>query len=260
MVFLFLALHLFSSNHIIHIPMKFTYKILVPVVCLLLIGTQAYAQKKKAIKGNGKVTTETRDFSSFTGVKVGGAFDVVIEKGNSHEVKIEADENVMSHIKMEVKEGILRVKMDGWVQKVNKLNLHITMKEMDLLSASGASDVEVEDEFSADEFELSTSGASDVDIHINSEVLTCSVSGSSDLNLAGRTEEMKLNISGSADLNASDFQAEDVNVMSSGSSSARINASGKLVATASGSSDINCGGNPGVTSIKTSGAADIHID
>lgn len=240
--------------------MKFILTTSLCLFFMFIISGQAIAQKKKAIKGNGNIVTENRNLSSFSGIHVGGAFDVVIQKGNSHKVEIEADENLMSHIKMEVKGNTLKINMDGWVQKVNKLSLVITTKELNHLRAGGATDVEVMDVFSSDEFELDASGASDVKISVNTDKMKVNVSGSSDLELKGMADDMALNVSGASDLKAGDFQTKSINVMASGSSSARIYASQEITAIASGSSDINCVGNPSQKSVQTSGSSDININ
>jgi len=240
--------------------MKLRQTIFLPLLCLFFFGGQLYAQKNKVIKGNGNIVSENRDLSSFTGVHVGGAFDVVIKKGNSHKAEIEADENLMSHIIMEVKDNTLKIKTEGSVQKVSKLSIVLTMKNLDHLSVSGAADVKSSDEWSSDQFDLSASGASDVDLRVNTDKFKCAISGSSDLELKGKTGDMSVNLSGASDLRAKDFQARSINIQASGSSSAHVYASDALMASASGSSDISCEGSPSKKDVKTSGSADIDVD
>ena len=240
--------------------MKKSYPLLIALLSSLLCISQAFAQKNKSIRGNGVIKKETRELDRFHGVKVGGAFDVEIKKGNTHEAVIEADENLMSHIKMEVKDNILHIKMNGWVKKVNKLNVSLVMRDMESLSASGASDVVVHDMFEANEFNLNGSGAADISLKVQAEKLKVNLSGSSDVEINGEAEEMFATLSGAVDLDADNFPVEDININSSGSSSAHIHASRELKAMASGSSDINCEGNPSSKSVKSSGAADIQVD
>ena len=240
--------------------MKFIQTIVLSLICMFMFTGHVHAQKKKAVKGNGKIVKETREFSSFSGVQVGGAFDVEIHKGSAHQASIEADENVMERIKMEVKNDILRIKMDGWVRKVNKLKVVLIMDDLEYLSASGASDVEVVDDFSSNSFDLHASGAADVSLSIDTDDLKISMSGSCDIDLEGKAGDVQISMSGASDLDADDMRAKSVDIQSSGSSSASVYASERLVASASGASDINCEGNPSKTQVKSSGAADIDVN
>ena len=47
------------------------------------------------IKGNGNVVKETREVSSFDGIKVGGAFNVYLSQSGTESLTIEADENLL---------------------------------------------------------------------------------------------------------------------------------------------------------------------
>ena len=214
---------------------------------------------QKWVKGNGKVEKENRNVSGFTGVKVGGAFDVFIEEGNSYEVVVEADENLMEIIDTHKEGKTLVIKTNKSLRDAKELNVYVRLKELDHLDVSGAANVIGRSDFSSKQMTIDASGAADVDLKLRAEAMVCNQSGSSDVEISGSADQVGISLSGSSDFKGSDFKAEHGKINSSGSSSAHIYLSKSIEANASGSSDIHCNGNPSKTQIHTSGSADIHL-
>ena len=48
--------------------------------------------------GSGNIVSETRQVSDFTGIAVGGGFEVEVKIGAVTTVVVEADDNIMKHI------------------------------------------------------------------------------------------------------------------------------------------------------------------
>ena len=229
---------------------------------LPFLGIALFLQPVKAqngIKGNGIIKTETRDISGFTGVSVGGAFDVFLKEGSQHKVVIEADENLMDIIVTKKENNTLVIKTNAKLRNAKKLNVYITLPKLDHVKASGAADVKGESAFSSRKMSIDVSGASDVHLQVRAEAIVCNQSGASDVVLSGSAEQVGISLSGSSDFRGEDFKAENGKIKASGSSSAYVNLSKSIVANATGSSDIFCKGNPSKTQFHTSGASDIHL-
>ena len=237
--------------------MKFSTAIILSFISLALFLQPVQAQK--GIKGNGIIKKETRDVSGFTGVSVGGAFDVYLTKGNTHKVVIEADENLLDIIKTEKEGQTLVIKTNKSMRNAKKLAAYITLPELDHIKASGASDVKGESAFSSRKMSIDVSGSSDVHLDLSADAVVCHLSGSSDVVLSGSAEQIGISLSGSSDFKGEEFKAESGKIHASGASSAHVYLSEAIEAKASGSSDIYCKGNPGKTRIQTSGSSDIHL-
>lgn len=214
---------------------------------------------QNALVGNGQLIREMRRMPEFDGVVVGGAFDVYLYEGDCYCAEVETDENLLDHIQTTIKDGKLYIESKGWVKKSTEYRVFVTLPRLSALSVSGAADVVGETPFDSRRMELHASGSSDISLEISVDVLTSTVSGSSDVNLRGRAEEVSATVSGSGDLKASSLQAERVEVGVSGSGDAYVHARRAIRASASGSGDVYCHGNPGQTSISTSGAGDFHL-
>ena len=54
------------------------------------------------IKGSGVASSEIREADEFTGVDVGGVFEVEITAGKEYSVQVQADDNLIPFVKTEV--------------------------------------------------------------------------------------------------------------------------------------------------------------
>ena len=99
------------------------------------------------------IVKQERNTGPFTGVKVGGAFDVVIRQTGKHRVVVEAEQDVIDKVRTEVKAGVLHVDMvRNWTWGNNdEVIVYIEMDDLDLLHVSGAGDVEALTPIKADD-------------------------------------------------------------------------------------------------------------
>jgi hypothetical protein len=88
--------------------------------------------------------------------------------------------------------------------------------------------------------------------------LRFNVSGASDLKLSGSGEDLVMDVSGAGTADLADFQVGDASIEASGASSAKVNASGRLDAEASGASHLEYFGNPTLGRIEATGASTIE--
>ena len=85
-----------------------TRSIFIAIAFVLSFST-TNAQWKK-IKGNGKMTTETRTTSDYNGIKCAGSFDYILVSGTEGQLTLEGESNLLEHIVTEVKNGTLHVR------------------------------------------------------------------------------------------------------------------------------------------------------
>lgn len=190
-----------------------------------------------ATHGSGNSVSEKRDVGNFSGVEVGGVFEVEIVAQKGFSVEVEADDNLLPLIKTEVSNGVLSISTESDIKSKNAIRLRISAPDIDSIEASGASKVSVADLRNSD-LKIDTSGASKV-------------------TLTGETENLSVEVSGASSLIAEGLKAENATVNASGASYASVIASERLTADASGASKINHTGTPKSTEKKSSGASSI---
>lgn len=201
----------------------------------------AVALVSVALAGRGQAQ-QLRPVGSFDKLKTSGACDVVLRQGATTEVKVQAEGDVEKYVVTEVLDGTLQIRRDrnAPMQLLNnkKVTVYVTCPRLRSIETSGASDIKSESTFTADDFRIQASGASDVTLRLDTKTLSVQASGASDIRLAGRADRQQIQISGSSDYHAAELQSRTANVQASGSSDAYVFVEEALTSRTSGSSDI----------------------
>ena len=223
-------------------------------------------------------TTRDYDFTDFTGIEIGHAFELEITYSDTYKVSITAGKNMLDRIDVSKVGDTLKIDMDNWVFNWNSTpKATITMPVLRSLDCSGASKGNVLGFKSSEDFTLKLEGASDLDIDMevgefNSEISGASkligylkasksrieVSGAGEAKLTGSGGNLILDGSGACHVGLSGFQVDDADIELSGASDASVYVSGKMDVTVSGASSLEYSGNPTMGRLDISGASDIE--
>lgn len=232
---------------------------------LLLLAFASFASLRAQLTINDP-NAEVRDAKNFHGISVSNAFDVFITQGNEEAVAVSASEQkYRDNIGVEVKDGILKIwfksegkHWNGWKGDKMKLKAYVSFKNIDKLSASGATDIHVTGSMNADDLSIDLSGASDFkEGKVNAKKLTVTTSGASDVNISGTATELDIEASGASDFKGFDFATDYCNAKASGASSIDITVNKELSAHATGASDVHYKGDGLIKEIRTSGASNV---
>jgi hypothetical protein len=224
-----------------------------------------------AIAQDGKViddkNAQKRPAQGFHGIEISSGIDLYLSQGNEEAVAVSAsDLDVRDRIKVEVSDGILRIYMEDhgfhWGHWGNQhLKAYVSCKTMDLLHASGGSDVYMEDVIHSDHLKMNLSGGSDLHGKLTIGELSVTQSGGSDSYVSGTATTLIVHTSGGSDYHGYDLAADDCHVDVSGGSDAYLTVNKELTASASGGSDVHYKGNGVVRSSSASGSGSIsHRD
>ena len=205
-----------------------------------------------------QVVVETRDTPSFTGVEVGSVFNVTITQGEGFLVEVEAEQEHMEYISTSVRRDVLRIEYTRRVRNLRGLEVRITAPAYSSLKASGASSIQGEGVLEATTLRLEVSGASSMDLAIQSDEVFTDISGASSMRLAGSAGFHELNASGVTNVRAYDLESQVATVNSSGTASVRVTVLDAITATASGASGITVRGNPASAQVTSSSGATIR--
>lgn len=228
------------------------------VIALLLSVTTTHAQWKK-IKGDGNITTTTRNTGDYDGLKAAGPMDFKLVQGTEGKITIEGDSNLMEYIITEVKDGKLEVRSKKGVNLKPSKTIVVTVPYQSISSVSlaGSGDVENSGTIKAGDFKVALAGSGDIDLNVDTDSLESSIAGSGDIQLSGSTGNLETKIAGSGDFDSSDLDSKDVDVKIAGSGDANVVCNGALKVRISGSGDVKYSGNPTSKDTKVSGSGSI---
>lgn len=196
------------------------------------------------VRGNGDVHTEKFYLPAFTGVKLEGIGEVIIQRGDDQEVYVETDRNLLDYLETDVHNGLWTIGYERCVRNVTRLTVYITVPEMDRLIVSGSGSITGEDTFSGDELEVTLSGSGSIGFAYEGNIVDAVLSGSGYIDLYGSTDYMNVIVSGSGDVRAFDMVSHECDVYISGSGDVRVTVEDFLKVRISGSGDVLYRGHP----------------
>jgi len=236
-------------------------KIKTLVIGLILLNFVSFQYSySQFIKGNGNLIKSERKVSGFQTVEVHDGIDLYITQGNTEKLQIEAEENLHQYIKTENEQGNLKIYLSKTIWKSETIKVHLTIKSITGLSASGGSDVETTNTLKLTELSIICSGGSDARIAIEAEKLKFKATGGSDGYLRGSVKNFLAKGSGGSDIKAFELKSIDCFIEVTGGSDAEVNVSGLLNASASGGSDVAYKGMPSSIDSNMSGGSSLHHD
>jgi hypothetical protein len=229
---------------------------------LILTTTFAFAQEKVINDSHA----QKRSAQGFHGVEVSGGIDLYLNQSSEEAVAVSAVvPEVRDKIKVEVVNGILKIYLEDhlhWSWHNEHMKAYVSCKTLDILHASGGSDVFIDNPIHSSQLHLNLSGGSDFHGKLNVDgELNIHQSGGADSYILGSAGNLTLHVSGGSDFHGYDLTAGACHVEASGGSDAYITVTKELTADASGGSDVHYKGNGVVMSSHASGAGSIsHKD
>ncbi|MET0637092.1 MAG: head GIN domain-containing protein [Chitinophagaceae bacterium] len=209
--------------------------------------------------GDGNVISQTRNFSGFNGVEVGGAIDVYVTSDSNYSVKVETDQNLQEFVDVFMDGNTLRIGNKDYtnVEPSGQIKVYVSGPAFSKLGASGASNIYSTGRLtSSSRLDIDLSGACSVKLDIKAPEVEVEMSGACNAELTGETKDLRVDGSGSTGLKAFGLLAENVDVDLSGAGDAEVYASVKLNAGTSGAASIEYKGTASV-STDISGAGSV---
>ncbi len=212
--------------------------------CMDINGEGLIAEK---MEGSGAVVTEEREVAAFDRIQLEGTGKVILTGAASQSVRIETDDNLMTHIRTEVENGKLVISHERKYIRPTVLKIYISATNLEGISISGSGDINASDKFISRNFYADIAGSGDISLNINAEHLISNISGSGSIDFSGSTNSFEVAITGSGDVDAFEMQARESSVVITGSGNCRVNVTERLSAKIIGSGDVLYRGTPEIS-------------
>jgi hypothetical protein len=236
--------------------MKHTSKLffLLPIVGLLV--TSCYREDP------GPQQSDRKEFAlvDFDRLEASEALDITIQQGNIFSVSATGDSRNINDLDIHTNGSTLVMRFYTQKNRQYTTYVTITMPTLYGMSFSGAVNAKATGFVQPDfRFDISLSGASVAQLDTEIDAIYAQLTGASQLRLTGAGHKIDATITGASTLSAFDFLVEEVQLVVSGASHAKVSPSQKLSASVTGASDILYRGNPVVDS-EVTGASSISKD
>jgi hypothetical protein len=279
--------------------MKMKKILLVIGLIVVMLGVSLVGGCYRGTDVNGKVNSKTFDYKDFTAIEVQDAFEVEITYGATWSINITGPERTMKRLDVTKSGDTLKVGLEGW-EWFGFMNSSpkavITLPDLRRLDLSGASEGSVSGFKNDKDFSLRLSGASRLDVDMETGDFNADVSGASELKLdvksvsfdgeasgasgikgaleTGKTDirltgasdakltgsgsDLRLNCSGASSAKLVDFKVAAAVVNLSGASDVTVDVHDDLDLDISGASTLNYYGNPVIGKTEISGSSDLN--
>lgn len=215
------------------------------ILVLLFTTSSCCIDGMRGIKGNGNVISEDRTINSdFEVIKVQQGINIYLTQGNSTDMNVEADENIMDLLITEVKNNELKVYFDKNVYRAKARNVYLTVNSISKIKTSSGASVKSENTLQVNSLVLDSSSGSSMKIYVNANEVTCESSSGADIDIFGKTETFSAKASSGSSIDADELEAVNVYAKVSSGANIDVNVSGELTAKASSGGDIDYEGNP----------------
>ena len=183
------------------------------ILLLLLCFTIATAQRKEKIKGSKIVTVENRSIADFEHLEIEDNLEINLERGEKAALKIEADENLHDGIKVEERDGTLRIYSTKNATSYKKLLVRLTYTAaLRQIMAKGETKVTAIQELLLPSMNLEATDNATLFLNINAANFDYKASDKVKAELNIKSEKCRLELSKNATvkalINATDLQID----------------------------------------------------
>lgn len=195
-------------------------------------------------KGAGPAVKQVLEVASFHGIAVQGSMDVQVHKADVQRVEVEAQQNLIDLISLEVKNGVWHIGTKKCYNTDKAFVVHISVPSMDAVTLQGSGGVKSANSFTVPKLHIDVQGSGGVEFAVDAKHVQAVVQGSGDIKLTGSTGAFTATVQGSGDIEADGLEASTVSADVAGSGDIDVFATGKLKAVVAGSGDISYKGTP----------------
>ncbi|MFN8344146.1 MAG: PspC domain-containing protein [Spirosomataceae bacterium] len=180
------------------------------------------------------------DVTDFRKVRVGGAFVVTVQKGDTYKVVADGRESDLDDIEVKVEDGTLRVenRRKKLLERTKRIGITITTPTIEAIDLSGATLGKVVEFRNLGTLKVSISGASKTYLDITTQRLELDVDGASKVELHGSANTLEADLSGACSLEAEHMAIQNGDVEARGVSKANLGNIPNLKSNSSGASRI----------------------
>ena len=201
------------------------------------------------LAGSGNIVTENRGVSDFERVILSGVGDLIIQEGEEESLALSTDDNLISHVRTEVKNNTLILSFDDEAGEMgykptDGIKFSLVVKDLDRVDISGTGNVLIS-QLETEKLLVNISEAGNLEIaSLTAEELIVHQSGSGTVFLSGKVKGQEVTHNGTGSYHAADLMSQTTIINLSGAGGATVWAVETLDVDISGFGNVVYYGNP----------------
>lgn len=165
------------------------------LLLVLLSTTIVLAQKKEKISGSKTIVNKHKNIGDFSSIEVEDNIEISLERGEFPEIKIEADDNLIDVIDIDVTDNILRLSTSKRVTKHKSLKIKVTYTSaLNAITSKNDAVVNVIQEIQTDNLNIKTFDGSKVLMNANTKNFSLQADGNSEIELNLKSDKTKIEL------------------------------------------------------------------
>jgi hypothetical protein len=237
--------------------------IILILISLLLAPGSITAQKKEKIKGDKQVISTSGEITGeFTKLEVLDNIKVEIESSSRNSYVLTTDQNLSEEVKVEVRDGVLKVFTRSKIVKDKKLHLFLNINDIESISLNDDAELKTSSKFRLERITIHMNNSSKIDLDLDirqdaSIMMNDNAGGKMNLN----ADNIVINMKNRTDLKAN-IQTSNLKVVLNKSASIKLDGKAThVVYDLEGSSNLNAKKLKSQTAILNSkNNSDIYVD
>jgi len=203
-------------------------------------------------RGSGTLTSAMREVQDFNAIQLDGAGRLVITQGSTESLEIEAEDNIIDELTVDVlgKKLVLGFVERPWRKTIlptRAITYYLTVKDLVEVTFNGAGDLEM-DSLESPSLEVTFNGAGQMKIDdLITDSVKVNISGTGTIVLSGQADAQTVIIDGAGNYQTEDLQTNTSMIEINGLGNATVWAMESLDITINGGGTVNYYGSPNVT-------------
>lgn len=214
---------------------------------IMLVLLNSCEDDKNCIYGSGSMVTANYEVSNINELAMYGEAEVFIKEDNQTSLRIEAQENVIDALHVELNGGELSIGRDNCFKDSEPLKVFLSTPDLSGVRISGLCDVSTEGTFKGAEFNAEIDGSGEMGLNIDVDEFNVLISGDGDIGAMGYADHQNIRISGAGEVKCFDLEGETGDIDIEGMGTIEINVSETLNINIAGTGDIYYLGTPEIT-------------
>ena len=234
--------------------------VIIATALLLLFSTSScMLDNFNGIKGSRNVVSEKRSISNdIKSIRVQQGIQLHLTQGNSAELIVEADDNIIDLLKTEVSKGELKLYFEKNVYKAKAKNVYLTTEVIEAIRTSSGASVKSDGTIQANILTLKSSSGSSIKIDVVADEINSETSSGADIDIFGKTNTIMATSSSGSSIDADQLEANNAVAKVSSGSNIQLNVNNNLSAKASSGGHINFEGSPKKIDKETSSGGSVR--